>query len=430
MAENFSNDFQTTLSAAIANASDTAISVVSGAGAPAANFRIRVGNEYMLVTSIGAGTNWTVTRGIEGSTAAAHVNGTVVAHVVTTGGFQQYVTNQLTGGTVAANFLSVCVGGAVDNGLDPLQVSAANSTGVKLVYPNSLGAAGATYYMGQDGNGGNAWHASNTRPGSAIGDQDKPAWVLTYGYADDSFRIFRAPANGVGGALAFTQLFKVNASGRVLIGTNTDDGANRLQVVGGISGSTLSAVTSITTPTLRVPLGGGQYFTMTTGLVGSQTSIDLFTPDHPLRFGAGIGAGPVANGALFQGFPNTNGAFPGDMYFDAGGNAASAIYFRTGWNAGAGVVSRWKIPHTGGHLLAATDNAVDIGASGANRPRNVFVAGNITVGDATALIKSSVAMNSGAGVGAGTITNAPAAGDPTKWIPINDNGTTRYVPAW
>lgn len=32
--------------------------------------------------------------------------------------------------------------------------------------------------------------------------------------------------------------------------------------------------------------------------------------------------------------------------------------------------------------------------------------------------------------GAGTITNAPAAGNPTKWIPINDNGTTRYIPAW
>jgi hypothetical protein len=26
--------------------------------------------------------------------------------------------------------------------------------------------------------------------------------------------------------------------------------------------------------------------------------------------------------------------------------------------------------------------------------------------------------------------NAPAAGNPTKWIPIDDNGTTRYIPAW
>jgi hypothetical protein len=50
--------------------------------------------------------------------------------------------------------------------------------------------------------------------------------------------------------------------------------------------------------------------------------------------------------------------------------------------------------------------------------------------DAAALVKSQVALNNGAAAGAGTITNAPAAGNPTKWIPINDNGTVRYIPAW
>lgn len=24
----------------------------------------------------------------------------------------------------------------------------------------------------------------------------------------------------------------------------------------------------------------------------------------------------------------------------------------------------------------------------------------------------------------------PTAGNPSKWIPVNDNGTTRYIPAW
>ena len=38
-----------------------------------------------------------------------------------------------------------------------------------------------------------------------------------------------------------------------------------------------------------------------------------------------------------------------------------------------------------------------------------------------------VALSNGAGAGAGTLTNAPSAGNPTKWIPINDNGTTRYI---
>jgi hypothetical protein len=43
---------------------------------------------------------------------------------------------------------------------------------------------------------------------------------------------------------------------------------------------------------------------------------------------------------------------------------------------------------------------------------------------------SGFAFTNGAAAATGTLTNAPAAGNPTKWIPVNDNGTTRYIPAW
>jgi hypothetical protein len=43
---------------------------------------------------------------------------------------------------------------------------------------------------------------------------------------------------------------------------------------------------------------------------------------------------------------------------------------------------------------------------------------------------SGAAFADGAGAQAGTLTNAPAVGNPTKWISIDDNGTTRYIPAW
>jgi hypothetical protein len=43
---------------------------------------------------------------------------------------------------------------------------------------------------------------------------------------------------------------------------------------------------------------------------------------------------------------------------------------------------------------------------------------------------SGASFTDGAGAQAGTLTNAPAVGNPTKWIPIDDNGTTRYIPAW
>lgn len=55
--------------------------------------------------------------------------------------------------------------------------------------------------------------------------------------------------------------------------------------------------------------------------------------------------------------------------------------------------------------------------------------GALEVNSAT-LIKSNTTLSNGAAASAATLNNAPAAGNPTKWIPINDNGTVRYLPAW
>lgn len=96
MAENLSNDFTTTLSGGIDDTTTT-VNVTSASGAPAANFRARVDNELMLVTSKGGGTNWTVQRHIEGSSAASHADGATLAHVITKGGLDQYITENYAG---------------------------------------------------------------------------------------------------------------------------------------------------------------------------------------------------------------------------------------------------------------------------------------------------------------------------------------------
>jgi hypothetical protein len=54
----------------------------------------------------------------------------------------------------------------------------------------------------------------------------------------------------------------------------------------------------------------------------------------------------------------------------------------------------------------------------------------LRITDGAFLVRAEAALTDGAGAAAGTLTNAPTAGDPTKWIPVDDNGTTRYVPAW
>ena len=57
------------------------------------------------------------------------------------------------------------------------------------------------------------------------------------------------------------------------------------------------------------------------------------------------------------------------------------------------------------------------------------VSGDITTGTGT-LHKTSVNLTNGAAAAAGTLLNAPIAGNPTKWVPIDDNGTIRYIPTW
>jgi len=56
--------------------------------------------------------------------------------------------------------------------------------------------------------------------------------------------------------------------------------------------------------------------------------------------------------------------------------------------------------------------------------------GMIYTNAATFMHRTKTSWTNGAAAGAGTITNAPSAGNPTKWIPVDDNGTTRYIPAW
>jgi hypothetical protein len=73
------------------------------------------------------------------------------------------------------------------------------------------------------------------------------------------------------------------------------------------------------------------------------------------------------------------------------GNASTAINFYTAANNTTLTGSlRWTIDSSG-HLLAGTDATYDIGASGATRPRNLYLSGQFTAG-AASLIRSSTSF--------------------------------------
>lgn len=91
MAEQFTNDIQTTLSSGI-NSSVTTIPITSATGWPtSAQYRVRIENELLLVTAGAGTTSWTATRGAEGSTAASHSSGTDVHQVLTAGALRTVV---------------------------------------------------------------------------------------------------------------------------------------------------------------------------------------------------------------------------------------------------------------------------------------------------------------------------------------------------
>lgn len=62
---------------------------------------------------------------------------------------------------------------------------------------------------------------------------------------------------------------------------------------------------------------------------------------------------------------------------------------------------KWTVERTQGHLWASTDNAPDIGASGASRPRNVYV--GTAIFTPVAQLNAATTLRSGSG--------APAAGN-------------------
>jgi hypothetical protein len=57
------------------------------------------------------------------------------------------------------------------------------------------------------------------------------------------------------------------------------------------------------------------------------------------------------------------------------------------------------------------------------------ISSTLTVAD-TLFHRTTSTLANGAAAQTGTLTNAPVAGNPTKWLQVDDNGTTRYVPAW
>ncbi|WP_037616433.1 hypothetical protein [Streptomyces aureus] len=79
LSDSASKPAATTANGAISSTSSTSITVASASGFPGSgNYNIQIDSEVLLVTGGQGTTTWTVTRGVNGSTAATHSNGAVI----------------------------------------------------------------------------------------------------------------------------------------------------------------------------------------------------------------------------------------------------------------------------------------------------------------------------------------------------------------
>lgn len=93
LAEQLANNAAGTLSAnMLIGATSLTLSAGQGAAFPSSgNFRILIGSELILVGARATDTLSSLTRGIEGTAAAAHTAGDAVTHITTAGGLQQFI---------------------------------------------------------------------------------------------------------------------------------------------------------------------------------------------------------------------------------------------------------------------------------------------------------------------------------------------------
>lgn len=110
-----------------------------------------------------------------------------------------------------------------------------------------------------------------------------------------------------------------------------------------------------------------------------------------------------------------------------GGTLSGAVTFSSAITYG-GVTFTNAVTGTGRPVLQTSPAFItpDIGAATGT---SLNLLGGLTVGGGTFLTTSGNLTN-GAAANLATMTNGPTPGNPTKWAPVLDNGTYRWVPMW
>ena len=177
-------------------ASSTGFPVASNSATPPTQFHVAdpaAPSEMMAVTNV-AGTTWTVTRGVEGTTPVTHTAGFTVYQVVTTG----YLTSVNSAVNRVTDWVNVVSRGADPTGgtaIDTIVnslISGLPSQGGVIYFPTG------TYKVGS----GLSGTLASTQTVTLTGD-GASATLLDYYGSTDTIRLYNATVFGSGGGTSF-----------------------------------------------------------------------------------------------------------------------------------------------------------------------------------------------------------------------------------
>ena len=257
-----SNNASTTLSAAITTTGATSMSVTSAAAFPASgDYVIQIDTELLLITAGQGTTTWTVSRGVESSSAATHLINAPVTLIWTTATLLSWGGGDGAGG-----------GPGYWTTLAPVGLTGATAASAYVGATNSGAPASGTFAVGQwtIDRSGQLWICTSAgTPGTWAGLLAPGAhWLST------------APGPPTTSGLAA-------ALSSATLGSGSTDTRGTLNLVMGAS-TPITPGTQLITVTFATAYANANYAVVLSGDNQANNSGVAFSPDHKLAASFGV----------------------------------------------------------------------------------------------------------------------------------------------
>lgn len=229
------------------------------------------------------------------------------------------------------------------------------------------------------------------------------------------------------------------AAQRTLLGLGTADSPTFAAItataeissgfVGGAAFRALAATTS--SKWLQISNTGGDAIFGQERNTGGELITGSTAYDTVVRGSSGL-AFSADGGSLHMRLSAAGLALAGALALSGGASFAPGTFYL---NATDGLTLAGKAGSSSDFLIANSSGSVVLrnptGGVALVTGGALTVAGQLTQYSAT-FAKTGTTLTDAAQSQVATLTNAPAgrSGNPTKWVPIDDNGVTRYMPAW